>query len=165
MQIDRSSFELAKSLAIPFNELTEAVSRDSTWLIETLKSACEGDPFTARLVELLKNILASGGVRQSLHLGILRSDYMLDEGPESAPVPPQLRQIELNTISCSFPALSSKLSLAHRAIVSRFGRDPLRPRLQESEGSVANLPPNDALRAIAAAISAAHREYLGDRWE
>jgi hypothetical protein len=84
-------------------------------------SACEGDPFTAKLLELLQ-LVNNEGVRQPLSLGVLRSDYMIDEGPDaSSPSAPALRQIELNTVSCSFAALSSRLTLAHQSLVSRFG--------------------------------------------
>lgn len=178
IQIPRESFELAVKLAVPFNELTEAVSRDTAWLSETLRSACAGDPFTARLVDLLRSVTAGGGPRQPLHLGVLRSDYMLDEGPSTAPVPPQLRQIELNTISCSFAALSSQLTLAHRAIVTRFGdsegvlKSFLPPGALPAPGAApavreaavrSVLPDNDAVGAIAAALAAAHAAYLGGR--
>jgi glutathione synthase len=139
-------------------------------------SACEGDPFTARLLELLQ-LVDSEGIRQPLSFGVLRSDYMIDEGPEAAaPSEPALRQIELNTISCSFPALSSKLALCHRSIVSRYGavdaglaahlRDASHASAPAADLSAVDpfaaalrIPENPALSTIAAGMARAHAAY------
>lgn len=46
--------------------------------------------------------------KQEIRLGLHRSDYMLDDKTKL------LLQVELNTISCSFPGLSCLVSELHR---------------------------------------------------
>ncbi|EEC80008.1 hypothetical protein OsI_21667 [Oryza sativa Indica Group] len=53
---------------------------------------------------------------EDIRLGLHRSDYMLDSGTNS------LLQIELNTISSSFPGLSSLVSELHRTLLNRHGK-------------------------------------------
>lgn len=49
---------------------------------------------------------------QPLQLGIFRSDYLLHSLSSLAPL--ELKQVEFNTISSSFGALSQKASETHR---------------------------------------------------
>lgn len=143
--------------------LIPGISRTSTTI--DARSTGEADTFTGRLLGIMETVL-SEGVRQPLTLGIHRSDYMIDRGAD-ARGSPQLRQIEINTISSSFAALSARVTEVHRYVLQRFA--PTMPAVAAYVGSsdgtrvaAASVPPNDALRAIPAAIAAAHRAYGGD---
>ena len=66
----------AVEIAAAFNTLVESVSQQPVWLLDTLKAVEKQDEFTARLTSLLREVL-SMGEKQSIHLGLHRSDYML----------------------------------------------------------------------------------------
>ncbi|KAK0528162.1 Glutathione synthetase [Tilletia horrida] len=105
-----------------------------------------------------------------LHLGLFRSDYLLhapDEDPD-APASAasagagqralQLKQVEFNTISASFGSLSTRAGELHRFLHTStgafFGAAP------GQLGDAARLPPNRALRTLAAGLAAGHRAYV-----
>lgn len=52
---------------------------------------------------------------QPLHLGIFRSDYLL-HAPQGSSEPISLKQVEFNTISSSFGALSERASGLHKSV-------------------------------------------------
>jgi len=54
--------------------------------------------------------------RQSLALGLFRSDYMVHGSDEGL----QVKQVEFNTIASSFGGLSSQTSLLHKYRISYF---------------------------------------------
>jgi len=66
------------------------------------------DEFTARLLGIHEKMMAINK-KEDIRLGLHRSDYMLDSETNS------LLQIELNTISSSFPGLGSLVSELHRS--------------------------------------------------
>jgi hypothetical protein len=78
-----SLFWQADSLAQPFNTLVDRISRDTTWLCNTVRSVVGHDEFTRRLLELCEAVTAEGVV-QPLQLGIYRSDYMIDQPTDDA---------------------------------------------------------------------------------
>ena len=53
---------------------------------------------------------------QSRHLGLFRSDYLLHCAETSGTTTVSLKQVEFNTISSSFGALSENVSKLHRCI-------------------------------------------------
>ncbi|KAK9815717.1 hypothetical protein WJX72_008516 [[Myrmecia] bisecta] len=142
----RASFQKAKDAMTIFNLVIDRISRDSTYLQQTLAAAAEYDDFTAKLLEVYRDNLALWQSRASseLVLGIHRSDYMLDE-PSST-----LLQVELNTIASSFGCLSTLTGQMHRYILERSDRPNTDPDC---------LPSNNAMNEIADAIGAAAREY------
>lgn len=161
-----SLFQQAKSLAMPFSLLVDRISRDLDWLCDTVRSVVKDDAFTRRLLEIAETIKSEGAV-QPLQLGIYRSDYMVHQ-PSEEDVP-RLMQVELNTISCSFVTLASKLSGMHRHLVPRAGAagpavEGLRaqPALAAAlaDPKLELLPNNESLSGIAAAIAQAHAEYV-----
>ena len=107
------------------------------------------------------------GATQPLQLGIYRSDYMVHQpGEEDAP---RLLQVELNTISVSFVSLAAKMTRCHRHALTRAGlagekaeRAALRrvPALAAALDDGDRLPPNTAETEAAAALAAAHAEYM-----
>lgn len=64
---------------------------------------------------------------QSRHLGLFRSDYLLHSAETSGTTTVSLKQVEFNTISSSFGALSQNVAKMHRCvyIVSRLARSGL----------------------------------------
>ncbi|GMP60618.1 hypothetical protein CsSME_00023401 [Camellia sinensis var. sinensis] len=89
------------------------------------------------------------GKKEDIRLGLLRSDYMLDEKTKL------LLQIELNTISSSFPGLSCLVSELHRSLLNQYkeqlGLDSRR------------IPGNSSVSRFAEALAKAWTEYNNPR--
>ena len=133
--VPKSEFTRARAAMPVFNKLIDAISRDSAWLLESLRDL---DPFTTRLVQIAQ---LCERPRQPLALGVLRSDYLYDEKTEA------LLQVEINTISVAFPALATKLEAFHRFVLETSSE-----KLKEvREG----LPTNEALTGIVDALAKA----------
>ena len=175
------AYTTAIALAPAFNALVDAVARDGAWLRSTLAETAAGDAFTARLLALLEDT-----PRQPLVLGVHRSDYMVDRGPDGLSAP-RLAQVEINTISASFASLSTQLGAVHAALLERYAGEPsvvahlaagaaaaagiaaAARRGSAADAPAAVLPPsltglaclprNEALAGIAAALAQAHAVY------
>lgn len=134
-----NSFEKAKNLSRIFNKVIDRISRNSSWLMKTLKSTGAGDPFTGKLLDIY-DIIHKEGIKQKVALGLLRSDYMLHDRNND---PRTFLQVEINTIASSFGSLSTKISEMHKAFeVDR------------------NIPDNIALDELCDGLAAAHFEYI-----
>ena len=141
----KGAFEAAVRLAEPYNKLVDAVARHPTYLADALSGVLDGDAFTARLFDIYQNMRgADPNFAKRVHLGIHRSDYMLDE-PSG-----KLMQIELNTIASSFGALSSRVTELHTFLRARNERP--------ADGE---LPPNRAIQTIAKAMQVASSVWQG----
>ena len=110
----RDVFELALRVSPSFAALSDAVSRDDEFLRTTLAGVVKTDDFTRRIWDIYERCGGQEG-RHPMELGILRSDYMLDE-PSGLPL-----QVEVNTVSTSFMALSTKVGEMHRHTISHAG--------------------------------------------
>ena len=103
--IPRKAFEQAKNLQKPFNQLYAQIS-NSEWLIKEIEHLANVDPdFTGKLFKLFKDHTLKS--KQSTKFGIFRSDYLIDQKSQS------IKQVEFNTVSVSFPGLSSKVGELH----------------------------------------------------
>ena len=60
--------------------------------------------------------VTDGARSQPLHLGLVRSDYMLHTGEENGKV--SLKQVEINTESCGGGGLSERVSAMHRQVTA-----------------------------------------------
>ncbi|KAF7083807.1 hypothetical protein CFC21_087556 [Triticum aestivum] len=109
-----SFWKQACELAPIFNELVDRVSLDGKFLQGSLSRTKQVDDFTARLLEIHAKMMAVNK-KEDIRLGLHRSDYMLDSETNS------LLQIELNTISTSFPGLGSLVSELHRSSLNQYG--------------------------------------------
>lgn len=169
----RRMYEQAVELAQPFNLLVDSIARDTEWLIQTLRHTATSDPFTGRLLDLLELVEHQevAWPRQPCMLALHRSDYMVDQGP-AGDREPSLKQIELNTISSSFGALSCTVSRLHSFLLPSLACDPLtRPLLASAGGPLAEgkgtvAKPQEGLDAAALAEGlsagvAAYRQYRG----
>lgn len=111
--LPKDSFERAVSIQKAYNELYANILLDDTkWLDGVIKSISEFDAdFTGKLYELyLKYTNDRLYKKQNKELGIFRNDFLLHENDDKSC---QLKEVEFNTISVSFGALSSKVSALH----------------------------------------------------
>ncbi|XP_068662596.1 glutathione synthetase, chloroplastic isoform X3 [Aristolochia californica] len=102
------------------------------------------DAFTSRLLDIHSK-MQEINKKEVIRLGLHRSDYMLDAQTK------ELLQIELNTISCSFPGLGSLVTALHRNLLSNHGKD-----LGLDSKKV---PENAATSGFAEALAKAWNEY------
>jgi len=140
----RREFEKVKRLQPTLNRVVDRVSRDGAWLETTLAETVRSDAFTARLWRVYKECPNP----QSLRLGLLRSDYMLDQKKDDEQA--RSLQVEINTIASSFGCLSQTISELHAFLAAK-----------KSDSS--EVEPNDAGRGLARGIAAAHEAFLAQR--
>ncbi|KAJ4802678.1 Glutathione synthetase [Rhynchospora pubera] len=139
-----SYWRQACELAPLFNELVDRVSLDADFLQNSLSRTKKVDEFTGRLLEIHLQML-SLDKKEEIRLGLHRSDYMVDSETD------MLYQIELNTISSSFPGLGSLVADLHRNVLGHYGQDlGLDSR---------NVPENPAVSQFAKALANAWSEY------
>uniref|UniRef100_A0A0A8YCI1 Cl5290_1 n=1 Tax=Arundo donax TaxID=35708 RepID=A0A0A8YCI1_ARUDO len=142
--LPESFWRQACELAPIFNELVDRVSLDGNFLQDSLSKTRQVDDFTSRLLEIHRKMMAINK-EENIRLGLHRSDYMLDSETSS------LLQIELNTISTSFPGLGSLVSELHRTLINHYGNflslDPNR------------VPANAASSQFAEALARAWSEF------
>ncbi|KAK3119285.1 hypothetical protein QOZ80_9BG0717230 [Eleusine coracana subsp. coracana] len=146
-RLPTSVWKQALELAPIFNELVDRVSLDGEFLQEALSRTKQVDDFTARLLEIHQKMMAVNK-KEDIRLGLHRSDYMLDSETNS------LLQIELNTISISFPGLGSLVSELHRNLLIQYGK----VLGLDSE----RIPRNWAASQFADALARAWSEYNND---
>ncbi|KAK4480438.1 hypothetical protein RD792_013511 [Penstemon davidsonii] len=144
MLFPESNWKQACEVAPIFNELVDRVSLDGKFLQESLSRTKKVDAFTSRLLDIHAKMLDMNK-KEEIRLGLHRSDYMLDEQTNL------LLQIELNTISSSFPGLSGLVSELHRSLLHQYKQNlALDP---------ARIPENKAVDQFAEALSKAWTEY------
>ncbi|KAG7472412.1 hypothetical protein MATL_G00108550 [Megalops atlanticus] len=139
--VPRAVFHQALAVQPHFNRLVDRISQDPNFLKEALASTIKVDDFTARLFSIYRHVLQEGR-SQSIVVGLNRSDYMLDQGPDGSTA---LKQIEINTIAASFGGLSSRTPDVHRHILKVAGR------LEEQKLVLDNNPAAGLARALAKA--------------
>lgn len=127
-----------------------------------VNSTAAADSFSGRLLEVF-DAVQKEGVAQPAALGLLRSDYMLDQYTN------QLLQVELNTISASFGPLCQKVAKVHAHVLARFlDKKPGLAKFMatEADGDTtswmqvnghARLPTTTAVQGIASGLAAAHK--------
>ncbi|KAH9900994.1 glutathione synthase [Cubamyces lactineus] len=151
----RDKFELAKRLQRTYNVLYAHVTMDEEFL-DRVMGAEQGvgrvDEFTGQLWRLWKR-LRDQGIKQTRHLGLFRSDYLLHT-PSHGSASLELKQVEFNTISSSFGALSQNVSKLHRHLLATTEYFNASPLLK-----LENLPPNDTIAGLAEGLAAAHNAY------
>ncbi|XP_035781820.1 glutathione synthetase-like isoform X2 [Anopheles albimanus] len=130
----RAEFQKAVRLQPVLNELIHAVSHDSQFLLDTLKSTEKVDEFTRGLVDIYRTVL-SEGIAQTLTLALLRSDYL----PNFSDA---IKQVEINTIASSFGGISTNITPMHSYILTELGH----------QDKLVNLPENRALSGLCDAM-------------
>ncbi|KAF6145213.1 hypothetical protein GIB67_041408 [Kingdonia uniflora] len=148
MSFPQSHWQQACKLAPIFNELVDRVSLDGKFLQDSLSRTKKVDAFTSRLLDIHSKMLELNK-KEEIRLGLHRSDYMLDDHTKD------LLQIELNTISSSFPGLSCLVSELHRNLLDHYG---------EHIGlDSKRIPGNTSVSRFAEALVQAWREYNNSR--
>ncbi|KAK9161367.1 hypothetical protein Syun_007708 [Stephania yunnanensis] len=144
----RTHWQQACELAPIFNELVDRVSLDGKFLQESLSRTKKVDTFTSRLLDIHSKMLEINK-KEEIRLGLHRSDYMLDAQTKD------LLQIELNTISSSFPGLSCLVGKLHKYLLDHYGN-----RLGLDSAQV---PENTAVIQYAEALASAWKEFNDSR--
>ncbi|GLT78971.1 hypothetical protein SLA2020_504860 [Shorea laevis] len=147
MSFPERHWKQACELAPILNELVDRVSLDGKFLQESLARTKKVDAFTSRLLDIHSKMVEMNK-KEEIRLGLHRSDYMLDEQSKL------LLQIELNTISSSFPCLGCLVSELHRSLLNDYGND----LGLDSE----RIPGNAAVSRFAEALAKAWAEYNND---
>ncbi|KAG5641608.1 hypothetical protein DXG03_004645 [Asterophora parasitica] len=149
--LPRRLFEQAQRIQHIYNILYARIALDEEFL-DRIMGAENGvgkvDDFIGQLWTGWRQ-LRDEGLVQPLHLGLFRSDYLLHAPPDQAPT---LKQVEFNTISVSFGALSERTAGLHRylqAATQYYNSSPhIRPE---------NFPANDTVAGLVEGLAAAHK--------
>ena len=155
----RELFDEAHALQAIFNKLYAAVAEDDEWLRDVLGDLIEVDDLASVLWEIYSEVKEEGFV-QDLTLGIFRSDYMLHVDSKSRLERPELKQVELNTVSCAGGVHTNIVSDMHRHFHRTGAYNST--QLQSSENLIINsssLPVNSTLKTISDGLAAAHKAY------
>jgi glutathione synthetase len=149
-------FHEAHALQKAYNKLYAAVAEDDEWLFDVLKELFDVDDLASTLWEIYQEVKEEGFV-QDLTLGIFRSDYMMHVNLVESSHRPELKQVELNTVSCAGGVHTNRVSDMHRHLHRTGAYQPLVSK--DTIISSSSLPLNLTLKTISAGLSAAHREY------
>ena len=123
-----------------FNQLMLHVALDHEFLKESLAQASQTDPFLQELLAIHQETKTA----QPLQLLINRNDYMFTQAADGSGWIP--KQVELNTISVSYPFLISRLAQVHQFL---FRNEEWGGRLVE----------NDPIRGIVSVMAEAIQRY------
>ncbi|KAH7543124.1 hypothetical protein FEM48_Zijuj02G0149900 [Ziziphus jujuba var. spinosa] len=148
MPFPESHWKQACEVAPIFSELFDRVSLDGKFLHDSLSRTKKVDSFTSRLLDIHSKMLEINK-KEEIRLGLHRSDYMLDEQTKL------LLQIEMNTISSSFPGLSCLVSELHRSLLDHYG--------EFLQLESARIPGNPSVSRFADALAKAWVEYNNPR--
>ncbi|XP_026188919.1 glutathione synthetase-like isoform X2 [Mastacembelus armatus] len=120
---------LLQALAVQthFNTLVDKISQDPDFLGEALDRTIQADDFTAKLFGIYKTVQQEGRT-QSIVMGLIRSDYMVDQREDGTP---SLRQIEINTIAAGGFGVSDQLPVVHRHMLKSVGLLEESKRIQD----------------------------------
>jgi hypothetical protein len=168
----KKAFNYAQTIQPIWNKLVDKLSRDRPFLLQELEAVSSADPFTSRLITLYKTI-PEETLRNSLQIGIFRSDYMIN-GSNS-----QVLQVEINTIAASLGCLSQRVVELHHFLLQRNAMEPeylsyakqlfdyQKPKLPAAVGDAlslealkANIPPTTSSVQYAKTIIKGHQLYL-----
>uniref|UniRef100_A0A671UF08 Glutathione synthetase n=1 Tax=Sparus aurata TaxID=8175 RepID=A0A671UF08_SPAAU len=108
--VPKAAFLQALAVQTHFNTLVDKISQDPDFLEEALASTIQADDFTAKLFDIYRHVQQEGRT-QPIVVGLLRSDYMLDQGECRTS---SLKQIEINTISVAGFGVIDRVPEVHR---------------------------------------------------
>ncbi|GAA5937671.1 glutathione synthase [Sporobolomyces koalae] len=153
----RRLFQEALALQPIYNELYARITTSHAFLARVIGGTVQRvDEFQRQLYDIYSTVLQEG-IKQPISLGIFRSDYLVHAPADSRPQDWTLKQVEFNTISSSFGALSTRVSQLHRYLLETDKYPPGYPLLDPSSSD--RLPANQALEGIARGLVDAHRAY------
>ncbi|XP_011315519.1 glutathione synthetase [Fopius arisanus] len=136
-----NEFSKAQNIQVLVNKLIHKVSCDHDFLTEALKSTIETDELTSELFKIYKTVHQEG-FAQKISLGLLRSDYMLDNDSK-------IKQVEVNTMASSFAGLSEVVTELQKYILGELGHFD----------KTVNLPENHSATGLAEGLVDAWKAY------
>ena len=152
-----------------FSELMINVSQDWGFLDETLSPISKTDPFLKMLLDLREH-----EVSQSRQLLVQRNDFFLikddisNGGDDSSsfsedPSASALRQVEINTVSASFPFLITQLTRLHQHIFEQIiPNNPLKPVVDSFAKAIKDYGSTDAIMLLVSQPAESNRfDQLG----
>ncbi|XP_051161209.1 glutathione synthetase-like [Leptopilina boulardi] len=139
----KKEFEKAAEIQIIINELMHNVAHDHQFLIEVLKSTIEVDDFTRKLFEIYE-IVHAEGFKQTISLGLFRSDYMLHSDGDN-----KIQQVEINTVASSFAGMANAITEFHRYILKDLGHSD----------KLKNIPDNNSVTGFCTGLVCAWSLY------
>ena len=157
-----------------FSELMINVSQDWGFLDETLSPISKTDPFLKMLLDLREH-----EVSQSRQLLVQRNDFFLikddiskggHDSSSSGEVPSAsaLRQVEINTVSASFPFLITQLTRLHQHIYEQsisemiIPNNPLKPVVDSFAKAIKDYGSTDAIMLLVSQPAESNRfDQLG----
>ena len=166
----QSSFQYVEQMQPLINRMVDKIARDREFLTRCLEPVAESDDFVKRLLGLYQS-LPESTVARGVNLGIHRSDYMLNDDPQSGALSTSSSfvplQIEINTIASSFGCLSQRVGQLHRHVLGRFaqseellsllGAVEFPPALLADPQSASfSSPENASIRSLATALALGH---------
>ena len=156
--VTEQSFRTVETLQPIWNLLVDRAARDSEFLNRHLSETAASDKeFVGRLVSLYNDVyVGDGKVFQPLMLGIFRADYMRDL-TAAAQGQQEWKNVEINTISVSFAALSTRVGQLHEFFkqVEQVERGT-----DTQSARRGNVVVSDSINKIPAALAAAHNLVL-----
>ncbi|KAI4111718.1 MAG: hypothetical protein LQ345_006698 [Seirophora villosa] len=152
----KALFEQAICLQRLYNKLYIAIARDELWLSLILRNLLDSDSLVATLWTIHERVKADRRQAQPLSMTLFRSDYMMHvpHGTDGQSLPPQLKQVELNTFSLAGAVHSAKASRMHEHFNDIGSHEAHRPPY-----SYDIFPPSHAPRSIVHALETAHARY------
>ena len=160
-QYSEEAFEKVCRVQPALNKLVDRISRDRDFLTQHLEKVSKADHFTKRLLDLYQG-LDSKTITESIQVGILRSDYMMNL-TEDSEKEDEFLQIEINTIASSFGCLSQKVGELHRYLLQRNNGEASFQALwkmmdydKSPEQVAQKCPENQAIAKLALALSFSH---------
>ena len=182
MTLDPTEMPLATFQTLPavmplFNLLIDRIARDSDYLINQVGPT---DVFSQKMADIVRKVYTdenphkspSDGTSplcQTMMLGLLRSDYLFDEKAAAitdnsvqksfaktrVPLNQGWKQVEINTIASSFPALSTRTGLAYEEI-----KRSLLEMDKDNAIGHGSICVSSSERDIITALDRAHRQFL-----
>ncbi|CBH12526.1 glutathione synthetase, putative [Trypanosoma brucei gambiense DAL972] len=119
--ISRGEFGTLCCMQPLWNEAVDNTARNFTFLRDALQETAASDVnFTGKLLNMLQEVYLSGGPFQQLMLGIFRTDYMREGVYDKmlSTTASRWKNVEINTISCSFAGLSPLITEFHQHIAA-----------------------------------------------
>ncbi|ODQ63933.1 glutathione synthetase [Nadsonia fulvescens var. elongata DSM 6958] len=144
-----------------YNELYARVALDEAWLTEIISDLAKFDKdFTGKLWETFL-LAKKKGITQPLSLGLFRSDYLVHQDDDNDSGAPGIKQVEFNTVSVSFGALTSKVAELHNYLIASgaYG-DSINQKFYQDTDLV---PVSTSIDLLADGLASGHNAYIKGR--
>lgn len=174
--------EAAGELQLVYNQLYCKLAEDVEWLYAVTGPLRKTEPLVDALwsvyeeVQMRRQDEGMQYIRQRVHAGVFRSDYMLHVQSESAAESDDdgenwgqnlcLKQVEFNSFSCAGGCHADKVAHMHRFLARRGVYDFVYTNSESQDELLINtkmlpssLPRNNTINGIASLLVSAHKMY------